>query len=99
MRPALTIPKTEVAALCSRYRVKRLSLFGSVLREDFNDQSDVDMLVEFEPDASIGVLALNRLRRELSALLGREVDLAPRSGLKPAVRDSVLRDELVIYAT
>lgn len=99
MKPSLTIPETELHELCHRYRVRRLSLFGSVLKEDFNPQSDVDLLVEFEPDAQVGFLMLSRMARELSALLGRPVDLVPRSGLKPAIREAILREEQVLYAT
>lgn len=98
MSIAITIPKAELEALCRRYRVRQLSLFGSVLREDFGPQSDVDMLVEFGPDAAVGFLTLSRMARDLSNLLGRPVDLVPRSGLKPAIRDAVLREEQVIYA-
>ncbi len=98
MGASLFIPEKELAELCRRYRVRRLSLFGSVLREDFGPQSDVDLLVEFEPDAEVGFLTLSRMSRELSALLGRPVDLVPREGLKPVIRSAVLREEKVIYA-
>jgi len=92
------IPTEALASICRRYSVRRLSVFGSVLREDFGPESDIDVLVEFEPEAPIGFLALSRLQRELSTLLGRRVDLVPRSGLKPAIRDAVLATEQVIYA-
>lgn len=98
MSTAIAIPEAEVEALCRRYRVQRLSLFGSVLREDFGPHSDVDILVEFEPNAVVGFLTLSRLARELSNLLGRPVDLVLRSGLKPAIREEILREERVIYA-
>ncbi len=98
MKPVITIPKAEIAALCRRYRVRRLSLFGSVVRGDFGPESDIDVLVEFEPQARVGFLTLSRMARELSALLGRRVDLVPRSGLKPAIREIVLKEEQVIYA-
>lgn len=68
-------------------------------REDFGPQSDVDVLVEFEPDAAVGFLTLSRLARELAEILGRPVDLVPRAGLKPAIRDAILRQEQIIYAT
>lgn len=95
----IAIPEAELQAWCRRYRVRRLSLFGSVLRADFSSQSDVDVLVEFEPEAAVGFLTLSRMARELSALLGRPVDLVPRNGLKPAIREAVLREEQVLYAT
>jgi len=96
---SVAIPEQTLVELCRRYRVRRLSLFGSVLREDFGPQSDVDMLVEFEPDAEIGFLTLSRMARELSGLLGRPVDLVPRNSLKPLLREAVLREEKVIYAS
>lgn len=98
MAIAIPIPRSELAALCRRYRVRQLSLFGSVTREDFGPESDVDVLVEFQPDALVGFLTLSRLARELTEMLGRSVDLVPRKSLKPEIRDAVLREELVIYA-
>ncbi|AEJ61454.1 DNA polymerase beta domain protein region [Spirochaeta thermophila DSM 6578] len=99
MRLKIDIPEAEIAAFCRRYRVRRLSLFGSVVRGNFGPESDVDVLVEFEPEARMGFLTLSRMARELSAILGRPVDLVPRSGLKPAIRDAILREEQVIYAS
>jgi predicted nucleotidyltransferase len=99
MNPAIAIPKAEIAAFCRRYKVRRLSLFGSALRDDFGPESDVDVLVDFEPEARVGFLTLSRMARELSELLGRPVDLVPRSGLKPSIREEVLRQEQVIYAS
>jgi predicted nucleotidyltransferase len=99
MNPAITIPKAEIAAFCRRYKVRRLSLFGSAVRDDFGPESDVDVLVDFEPEARVGFLTLSRMARELSELLGRPVDLVPRSGLKPSIREVVLSQEQVIYAS
>lgn len=98
MNKTLSITDRELVELCHRYRVRWLAVFGSVLREDFGPQSDVDLLVDFEPDAPIGFLTLSQMARELSALLGRPVDLVPRSGLKSVIRDAVLRKAQVIYA-
>jgi predicted nucleotidyltransferase len=98
MKPVINFPEAELHELCRRYRVRRLSLFGSVLREDFSPESDVDALVEFEPNAAVGFLTLAQMARELSKLFGRPVDLVPRSGVKPAIREDVLRQELVLYA-
>jgi predicted nucleotidyltransferase len=94
----LNVSKEEVADFCRRHGVRRLSLFGSVLRQDFRPKSDVDVLVEFEPGAQVGFLALSRMRRELSALLGRPVDLVPREGLKPLIREAVLSSAEELYA-
>jgi predicted nucleotidyltransferase len=94
----IAIPMDALAALCRRYFVRELSLFGSVLRDDFRDDSDIDVLVEFEPDAPIDLILYIRLGRELSALLGRQVDLVEKPGLKPFLRDEVLHTARVIYA-
>jgi predicted nucleotidyltransferase len=94
----INISKDQMAAFCRRYRVRRLAVFGSVLREDFRPDSDVDVLVEFEPDAQVGFLALSRMQRELSTLMGRPVDLVPREGLKPKIREAVLSSAEELYA-
>lgn len=94
----IAIPDQQVANLCQRFQVHSLALFGSVLREDFRPDSDVDMLVDFDPNAQIGFVALARLQRELADLLGRPVDLVPRQGLKPVIRDHVLANTEEIYA-
>jgi predicted nucleotidyltransferase len=98
MSAAVEIPSGRLAELCRRYRVRELSLFGSALREDFGPESDVDVLVEFEPSAQVGFLTLSKMRRELSALVGRRVDLVPKRGLKEKIRQSVLASARVIYA-
>jgi predicted nucleotidyltransferase len=94
----ITFSTEQLAEICRRYHVRELSLFGSVLRDDFQDASDIDVLVEFEPDAPIGLFEFVRLKRELSALLGRDVDLVEKSGLKTFVRQPVLESAQVIYA-
>lgn len=75
-----------------------MALFGSVLRDDFRPDSDVDILVTFEPGARITLMTLGRMQRELSALFQRPVDLIPQDGLKPALRDEVLSSARVVYA-
>ncbi len=94
----IAIPKEKVAALCRRNRIRSLALFGSVLRDDFRSDSDVDVLIDFDDEAEIGFLDLGRIRRELTVLLGRPVDLALRKGLKTRVRDSVLSNAEIVYA-
>ena len=84
--------------LCQRYRVRELSIFGSALREDFRTDSDIDLLVEFEPEAQIGFVTLSRMQRELSAILNRPVDLVPKGGLKAKIRESVISSAKVLYA-
>jgi uncharacterized protein len=98
MITAIQIPNEKLAALCRRYRVRRLALFGSALREDFGPDSDLDLLVTFAPDAQIGFLALGQLRRELMALFQRPVDLVPQDGLKSQIREAVLDSAELIYA-
>lgn len=93
----IDIPMTEVSALCRHYHVQELSLFGSILREDFRGDSDVDMLVLFAPDARVGLLAFGALGRKLSDALGRQVDLVSKRGLHPVIRQNVLDSARVIY--
>jgi hypothetical protein len=94
----LAIPSERLAEVCRRYQVQQMALFGSALRRDFRAESDIDLLVTFEPDAQIGFLALGRLRRELERLFNRPVDLVPQDGLKPHIRDDVLASSEPIYA-
>ena len=90
------MPHTELASLCERYHVRRLSLFGSVLRDDFGPDSDIDMLVEFEDDHIPG-LAFFSLQDELSHLFGRTVDLNTAGFLSPYFRDDVIATSSVLY--
>lgn len=94
----IKIPRDAIAAVARRYHVKELALFGSVLRDDFRADSDVDVLVEFEAEAPIGFLELAALARELSAVVDRKVDIVPKKGLKAIIRRSVLDSAQVIYA-
>jgi hypothetical protein len=94
----INIPPKELAALCQQHHIRQLALFGSVLRDDFRPDSDVDVLVEFDPDARIGFLRLARIQRELAALLQRRIDLVPKDGLKPVIREMVLANSEVVYA-
>ena len=97
-RVRIFIPKRELKEFCRRYQVDRLALFGSVLSQDFRKDSDVDVLVSFEPDAHVGFLTLSRMQRELSELFKRQVDLVLMDGLKPVIRDSVLANIEEVYA-
>lgn len=97
MKP-ISVSSEQLALLCRRHHVQRLALFGSVLREDFRADSDIDVLVTFEPNAEVGFLALGRLRRELEALFNRPVDLVPQDGLKPVIRESILAGAEQLYA-
>ena len=97
-RSTLDLPMEAIAALCQRYRVEELSLFGSALRDDFRPDSDLDLLVTFDPEADVGFLELAGLGRELSTLLERSVDVVPKRGLKPIIRDDILASARVLYA-
>ena len=85
----VVIPKKELAEFCRRYHIRRLAVFGSVLREDFGPDSDVDVLVEFEPGHVPG-LAFFAMERELCELVGRKVDLNTPQFLSPHFREQVL---------
>jgi predicted nucleotidyltransferase len=93
-----TIPQEALQALCRRYGVTELSLFGSALGGEFRPDSDLDLLVSFAPDARVGFLAFSRLTRELSVLLGRRIDLVPKAGLKSAIQAEVLSRTEVLFA-
>jgi len=88
----------QLTSLCRRYHVSRLALFGSVLRDDFRPDSDVDLLVAFKPEARVGFVTLSRMQRELTELFQRPVDLVPVDGLKPIIRESVLSSAQEVYA-
>jgi uncharacterized protein len=87
-----------LAALCRRHRIRRLALFGSVLKGTDRPDSDVDLLVEFEPGAAPGLIALAGIEAELSALIGRRVDLRTPQELSRYFRDEVLRVAEVQFA-
>jgi uncharacterized protein len=98
-RPRVELPHAEeVAALCRRHRIRRLSLFGSALRGEDARDSDLDLLVEFEPGVRIGYLGLAGIERELSALFGRSVDLRTPGELGPHMRERILREAETQYA-
>jgi len=91
-------PLEKLADFCHRYQVCELALFGSTLRQEHRSDSDVDLLVSFEPAARVTFLTLARMQRELEALLWHKVDLVPKDGLKPGIRDHVLATARVLYA-
>ena len=93
----IEVPTEEIAAFCRRYHIRRLAFFGSVLRDDFTPESDVDVLVEFEPGARVGLIGFAGIENELSCLIGRKVDLNTPGFLSPYFRDEVLRDAEAAY--
>ncbi|MBI5197641.1 MAG: nucleotidyltransferase family protein [Nitrospirae bacterium] len=96
MRRKLVIPKDKIADFCGRHHIRRLSIFGSALRDDFGPDSDIDVLVEFEPGHVPG-LAFFSMERELSGILGRKVDLNTPKFLSQYIRDKVLAEAEVQY--
>lgn len=94
----IDIPKEKLADFCRSRHIVKLALFGSVLREDFREDSDVDVLVQFEPDHVPGFIALAAMEDELSALLGgRNVDLVTEKFLNRRIRQRVLEQSEVEY--
>ncbi len=94
----VTIPEASLAEFCQRHGVKRLSLFGSILREDFGPTSDIDVLVEFMPTVRYSLLDLGGMWMELREMLGREVDLKTPKDLSRYFRDEVVRHARRMYA-
>ncbi len=88
----------RIAEFCRRNHIRKLALFGSVLRDDFRPDSDVDVLAEFRPGQAVGYIGLAAMERELSALVGRKVDLRTPGELSPYFRDEVVRSAVVQYA-
>jgi len=88
----------SLAKVCRRYGVRELSLFGSTARGEMRPESDVDVMVEFEPDARVGIVKFESLAEELEALVRRKVDLVTWRVLKPWVCSQVLEDARVVYA-
>ncbi|MGD0093183.1 MAG: nucleotidyltransferase family protein [Planctomycetota bacterium] len=93
----LDIPGERLAVFCQTNGIRRLALFGSILRDDFRPDSDVDMLVEFRPGVQVGYFAMARMANELTAMLGRAVDLRTPGELHAAFREEVLREALTAY--
>ena len=92
----IDIPSEAIAAFCGRHHIRRLGLFGSVLRDDFTPESDLDVLVEFEDGHTPG-WAFFGMQEELSELLGRPVDLNTPGFLSRYFRDEVMREAVVAY--
>lgn len=95
-RVRIALDHAQIATFCHEHHIRKLALFGSVLREDFRPESDVDVLVEFEPGHTPG-LAFFALQEKLSGLAGRRVDLNTLECLSPYFRADVAREALVLY--
>jgi hypothetical protein len=90
------IPRRELVEFCRRHHIRRLSLFGSILRDDFGPESDIDVLVEFEPGKTPG-LSFFGMQDEMSQLFGRHVDLNTPRFIGKRFREQVLREAEVVY--
>jgi predicted nucleotidyltransferase len=97
-RLGVHVGSDAVAELCRKYHIRELSLFGSAVRGQLRPDSDIDLLVDFEPDSRPGFLTLTGLAEEFSELLNRPVDVVPKLGLKEVIRDQVLSEAEVFYA-
>lgn len=99
----IDIPRDEIAVFCKRWQITELALFGSVLRDDFGPESDVDVLVRFDPQARHTLLDIVQMQDELSATLGREVDLIERVAVEQSPnyirRKAILQSAETIYAS
>jgi predicted nucleotidyltransferase len=94
-----TLPHKEIEEFCKRWSITEFSVFGSVLREDFHSDSDIDVLVSIDPKAKIGLFELIDMKLELEKMFKRPVDLVEKEGLKnPYRRREILRTAQVIYA-
>ena len=92
MSTRIDIPKIRIAEFCRRHHIRRMALFGSVLRDDFTPESDIDVLVEFEPGKTPG-LAFITMQDELSEIFGQRVDMHTFSGIERS-RNWLLREEI-----
>jgi predicted nucleotidyltransferase len=93
----IDIDPDSVAEFCRRNGIRRLSLFGSILREDFRPESDVDVLVEFQPGERVGLFRLTGMQIELGKIMGHKVDLNTPGFLSPYFREQVLKEALPQY--
>jgi uncharacterized protein len=99
MKIQISLPLEKINEFCKNHHVKELSLFGSVLREGFKPDSDVDILVSFNADASVNLMDFVEMQDELKVLLNREVDLVEKEALSnPFLRYSILSHKETIYA-
>lgn len=98
VQPRIPIPRSQLVEFCRRWKVTEFALFGSVLRDDFQPDSDVDVLVTFDPESRWGLFDLIEMERELEAMFGHKVDLVERGGLRnPFRRRAILSSMEVVY--
>jgi len=97
MDTQVVLSKEKINEFCQRHRIRKLSLFGSILRDDFSTNSDIDVLVEFEPEAHVTLFDMGAAQVELSEMLGREVDLKTAGFLSPYFQKNVVYGARTIY--
>lgn len=101
-KPSIKIPQEQIAAFCQKHHVRKLAFFGSVLRDDFRPDSDVDVLVEFQPTAHPTLFDMARMQIELEQILGRKIDLVSKRGIEASRnfirRQAILESAQDIYA-
>jgi len=94
----IAVDREQIAEFCRRRHIRRLAFFGSVLRNDFRPESDVDVLIEFEPGYRLGLFELIRMQHEFSDMIGREADFRTPEDLGRYMRDRVIAESEVQYA-
>ena len=98
----VSVPRKKLAEFCQRWKISELAFFGSILRDDFRANSDIDLLVSFDPNARVSMLDLVRMQNELREIFGRDVDLVERRAIEKSEnyirRKSILSNTKVIYA-
>ena len=99
----IEVPKKRIVAFCEHHEIVELAFFGSVLRDDFGPESDVDVLVRFHPEAQRNLASMEIIRKELSEILGRPADLIPRTAVEDSRnyirRNSILQSAEVFYSS
>jgi predicted nucleotidyltransferase len=95
----IKIPKEPLAEFCRRHHIRKLSLFGSILRDDFGPNSDVDFLVEFAPGKTPGLFGIAGMEIELSEMIGRKADLRTAGDLSRYFREKVVEEAALQYAS
>lgn len=102
MNARITVDKIKINDFCRRWAIRELALFGSVLRDDFRPDSDVDVLVSFEPESHVTLFDMVRMQDELSQIIGREIDLVSRRGIERSEnhirREAILSSIEVLHA-
>ena len=93
----IAVPREVIAEFCQRNHIRKLSLFGSVLRDDFRPDSDIDVLVEFEPDARISLFDMGGMQMDLTEMLGRDVGFLTKEFISPRFRQKVIDGAVAIY--